>query len=237
MRGITIVCLFLAAPCFGGDFVVQTEVTSNIDKFPAEAITTIFAGHQVFDYMADAQEEVTVFDLDEECIWRLNSAHKVRYYLPFRTLSRLVDEATLRAVRLSPTVRFAAEPVYTGRKWDPQGQRLQLTHDLISYEAKLDTSVDPDQAARYRIFADWSARLNTIAPGLPPGARLELNREIAMRESVPVQVVCQRTISEGERIQLTSTHRFRDHLTTSETNQVARIRQWLREFPQQPWQR
>jgi hypothetical protein len=228
--------LIFPLPLVARDFVVNTEVVLSHSN-ERDEVVTIFSGPQAFDYRQADPTNTAVFDFQSECIWRVNQELRSKQRLSFATLSRLVDEASLRAVRLAPVVRFAASPHFDHPEWNAAERRLVLRHDLITYQADLDLTIEPTQAARFRAFADWSAKLNTIAPGLPPGARLELNREIAMREAVPRLVRYSRQLPTGKREELVSSHRFRTELTPAEVSQLSKIRECLREFTEQPWQR
>ena len=47
----------------------------------------------------------------------------------------------------------------------------------------------PEVVAAFRYFADQFARLNALRPGnLPPGARLELNKALAERKLLPLEI-------------------------------------------------
>ena len=218
------------------DFVVETQVRDLADDRSVEIVVTVFTGSIAVDYLATQPQDVTVFDFGRQCAWRLDPATKTKQWLSFDLLARLTEEATLRAVRLPPEVQFAAQPDFESRRWNPENQRLRLEHDLLTYEAKLDVSADPDQVARFRAFADWSARLNTLRPGLPPTARLELNREIAIRDAVPVQVRVRRKLPSGITQSLVADHHFRTELTPGERRQMNQVSQRLAEYAEQPWQ-
>lgn len=238
MRWIVVCAVgsWMATWCAAHDFVVHTELISNTSPPQQENITTIFCGQQVFDSNKGDADSVTVFDLQQETIWRLDARSHTREQLHFEMLLRLVDEASLRAVRVAPLIRFAANPQFTNVAWRPTENRLTLQHDLMSYQVDVDSSCDATTSAKYRAFADWSARLNTLRPGLPPGARLELNRQIAVREALPVVVRCQRRTTTAVE-ELVARHDFQNELSTADVEKVARYRKWLTDFEEQPWQR
>jgi hypothetical protein len=220
---------------WAADFVVESTVQETGGGGTPQQYLVLFRRHLAFDYAVSRPQNVTVFDFDQECLWRLDQTQQTKQRLSLEALVRLTQEATLRAVRLSPLVQFAAEPRFTSRTWDPSSLELRLEHELLNYRAQLDDQADPEWVSRYREYADWSARLNTLAPGLPPMARIELNREIAMRGAVPRKITCQFRSQAEKVIALESTHAFRPISETLDTVRLAELQTWLSQFQETHW--
>jgi hypothetical protein len=219
----------------GIDFVVESSVKQVGSTETRQENTTIFDGQLAFDYHIGPPPAVTVFDFERECLWRLDADRKQKQYLPFQALARLTKEATLRSVRLSPLLQFAADPEFTSRTWNPETRELVLHHDLLQYRAVLRSNVDPQLVSRYREFADWSARLNTLNPGLPPSARMELNQELAMRGAIPQTIVCRYERKPESPVVFESTHRFRQEATPADTVRLTELATWLKDFHEIEW--
>ena len=202
------------------DFVVETEIRDLEGERPAEGIISIFTDSLVIDYLATRPQDVTVIDFGSQCIWRLSPDSKEKQRLSFDLLARLTEEASFRAVRLPPEIQFAAQPDFRARRWNAEERVLRLEHELLTYEARLAVSADPDHVARFRAFADWSARLNMLQSGLPAAARLELNREIAIRDAVPRQVRVRRRLPTGITQSLVADHQFRTQCSPGELRQI-----------------
>ncbi|HEY6564820.1 MAG TPA: hypothetical protein VIY86_10015 [Pirellulaceae bacterium] len=223
------------APILGVDFVVETAVTSEGEKVPAARYTTLFVRERVYDTLESSTDQATIFDFDQEAIWICDQSQRSKTKLAFDELVRLESEASRRALRMSPLVQFTAAPEFAGRSWDPPTKILRLTHDVLAYEAELDTQIEPEIAARFRAFADWSARLNTLSPGLPPRARLELNREIAIREAVPHRIQCRRQTAAGQFETVTANHQFRRDLRPTDIELLDKCQQWFEDFEERAW--
>lgn len=217
------------------DFVVETTIVTEGQRAPSARFTTIFLEEQVYDTVQEQPDRATVIDFNQETVWLLDGQAESKQKLTFDTLVYLEAEASRRALQMSPLVQFAAAPEFAGRTWDPRTRTVRLTHEVLGYEAELDTDVSPDIAARYRAFADWSARLQTLSPGLPPHARLELNREIAIREAVPLKIRSRRQISTGQFETVESQHVFRRELTPADASLLETCQQWFQDFEERPW--
>lgn len=151
-------------------------------------------------------EQGTVFDFVAERVILWDGTRKRKTSLSFDELRALVEELTDR-VRSQAAFRFAAQPQFAPADWNAAERRLVLAHPDWTYETVLATPPAPEQAELYRVFADWSARLNTTLPGPPAGPRLVLNQEIAARGGVPEEVLLRRVVGDGTKTrELCSTH-------------------------------
>ena len=73
--------------------------------------------------------------------------------------------------------------------FDEERSLLTLTSDRMTYAAKGTIPKQPAAAQRYQQFADWYARLNALKPGnLPPFGRIALNKSLAERNLIPVEI-------------------------------------------------
>ncbi len=232
-------CVCLAAMCVGLDgaeFVVKTTVSHGSEGETPAHYTTLFAGDRAFDYFSQSPGRATVFDFQEACTWQLDQERRERSRMDFSALQLVCEQASRRAEALSPLLQFAARPEFTNRDWDPQSHILRLEHRQLDYEAQLDVGMPADIVARYREFADWSARLNTLLPGLPAAARLELNREIAMREGVPRTIRSRRQVHDDRFETVTSEHEFLTRWSPGEQSRLQELQAWMTEFQERPGQ-
>jgi hypothetical protein len=87
-----------------------------------------------------------------------------------------------------PLLRFYAVPEFTVT-FDEPTRTLRLTSSVVSYECRTERLASIDRATALADFFDAFARLNCqIATGLPPGPRLELNRQLLDRQLAPLEV-------------------------------------------------
>jgi hypothetical protein len=94
----------------------------------------------------------------------------------------------------NPLFAFAANPKFetTVAEFEENGQkltRLTLAGKPLTYAAVARPSDKPEAVALFRQFADWYARLNTTQSGnLPTGARLALDKALAERQLLPLEI-------------------------------------------------
>jgi len=152
--------------------------------------------------------------------------------------------AALTTVDQPPLVRFASSPNFQ-TSWYADGKQLQMLAEPISYRVQVidkvasapvvesggagesGESLQPSEsefarrAADYREFADWSARISaTRLGGLPPAARLELNRQLATRHELPERVEVTRAWQGSEKVTFFSTHSYAWQLGSKERSEL-----------------
>jgi len=223
-----------AAAHAGVHFRVENRVFRGGKTTPESQSTTIFHQGAVYDYLTEPAE-VVVFEPEAEQFVLLDRVRRVRCELSTRQLASFVEQLQEAAAKQDdPFVRFLAAPELTER-FDASSGELTLASPWITYRALTVAVDDRTMVARYREFADWSARLNTaLNPGSrPPSARLALNAALARRHVLPRKVRLTMTPKRGfppRRVRLHSEHQFVASLGAGDLDRVAQTREFMQIF-------
>jgi len=185
----------LAGAAHGGNFRVETDVFMGKQKEPICQTLTLFTDAVVYDFINDPQGnviEVTAFDMSSGRVILLNPKKAIKTVLTYEQLLKLTTSMKVATSESDEVFYFASHPKFDV-SWSGDQNEVTLAHPTMTYKASCVVPQDADAAPRYREFADWSARINACRPGgLPPFARLELNREIADQQRIPLEI--ERTI-------------------------------------------
>jgi len=216
------------------DFRVENRVYQGGKKEPLSRSTTIFHRGAVYDYLAEPAE-VIVFDAQAARFVLLDMARRIRCELTTRQVETFVEQLQETAAKQDdPFVRFLAAPELT-EHYDASTGELRLSSPWISYRVLTMEVDDPTIVKRYREFADWYARLNTVlSPGSrPPSARLALNAALARRNLVPKEVHLTMTPKRGfppRRVHLNSEHDLVASLAAGDLDRIAQTREFMQIF-------
>jgi hypothetical protein len=214
------------------EFRVDTEVFKNDEKKPLLEQLTIFAADgTVYDFQLTSPPETTVFDPRHGRFTLLDETKKVKAVI---TTQEVMDVSfgleTFAAKQKHSLMAFCAAPQFETAAEDinRNGQamvELRFNGKPLSYTAVGLTSSMPDVAKRYRYFADWCARLNSLrGNSLPASARLVLNKELAERELLPFEIVRSIPPSNplGKKLEHKSEHRFNWALSGEDRKRIER---------------
>jgi hypothetical protein len=195
-RGLAVLVVALAwSACgiaAGQDFRVETQVFLDKPTEPNAESLTLFCGDVVYDF-TKPQGETTVFDIRRGKLVLLDEARGIRTSLTTGELAEF--SAAIKARGLQQGEKDLFEPQFE-TQFDEAQLRVTLASDHLTYSAIGTAAKNPEAAQRYRQFADWYARLNAMRPGNPPPfGRIELNKEIAERGLIPIEV--ERTVVEN----------------------------------------
>jgi len=207
------------------EFRVDTDIYLGAEDRPLASMTSWCTEKRIYDQSDGEDGCITIFDLERREVTLLSPKEKQRTRLSFDQILRFVAATTTRTTELAPVVRFAAAPKFAPQ-WDEKTQRIALKHELMSYSAKLAVPPDAASAEQYRTFTDWAARLNTLCPGLPPAARLQLNQAIADRQAVPLSVRRTTAAAGGLATDMVSRHAYRWQLSAADTARLAVFDSW-----------
>jgi hypothetical protein len=200
--------MVMTTVAMGQDFRVESEVTLNDEKRPVGENLTLFAAGIVYDFSLAGPKEITIFDPAREQFVLLDIDRRMRLTLATRKVLEMN-----RAIRTASTDRdpYFFEPQFE-ESYEDRERLLTLTNKRIKYGAKGKVPGQDSIVQRYRNFADWYARLNATRPGtMPPFARLELNKSLAVRGIVPEEVnltIYPKNRLFGSKTQATSKHLF-----------------------------
>ncbi|HEX5103132.1 MAG TPA: hypothetical protein VFV87_04945, partial [Pirellulaceae bacterium] len=191
--------LLAGAPAIaaGQEFRIDTELFIGKQKEPRVETLTLFSGGMIYDFLLSRPEEISLFDPVRGRFTLLDPARKLRCGLSTQdVLNYCLALETHAAESKDPLFQFAASPQFTPQveEFAENGQqrtRLVMAGKPLEYAAVAYHPEQPEAVSAFRSFTDWYARLNAMRPGgLPPGARLELNRALAERGLVPLEITC-----------------------------------------------
>lgn len=183
---IVVIGCALPARAVGQDFRVESEVSLRDNKKPFSENLTLFANDMVYDFLLTKPEEITIFDPAGGKFVLLDPARKLKLTIAREDILSLI--AKLKASEYGTKDPFLFAPLFNVG-FDQQNSWVTLTSSRITYRVKGLVPKDPGVVYQYRRFADWYARLNATVPGnMPPFARIEMNKEIAIRGFIPEQV-------------------------------------------------
>ncbi len=220
----------LCAVCACADeFRVDTMVFADERPDAICQTVTLFTDNRIYDRLSDERVEVTMIDLADAKITILDLGKQIRSELSFDAINTFVRDANA-AARSSPAfVSFAARPRFETVD-ELNGTLLVLRGANLSYRVDTRRAPNDKVAQQLKDFTDWSARLNTMRPGLPPGARLELNRRLFERKRIPNSVTCDIVLDVTDRRTFTSRHEYSWQLSTEDQAQIACYDRFSRDY-------
>ena len=156
----------------------------------------------------------------------LDSVKSRSCHLSYDELLQAVAAVTSRLDDKPPIVQFAANAKFAV-DWNEESGKLGMIAEPMGYLIHTTKQPTANAASLYRRFADMSARLNVTRPGgLPPAARLAINRELGNHDAVPTKVELTRIDSP----KIYSTHQYRMSLDANALGNIAKIDTWSSEF-------
>ncbi|REJ70458.1 MAG: hypothetical protein DWQ31_01030 [Planctomycetota bacterium] len=202
------------------DFRVETRIFSDGSDQPVSETLTLFAGGVVYDFPSD-DARVTIYAPQDNRIVLLDRKRRVRCEMSEDLLldfsARVRDWA---AEHDSQLMRFAAEPRFE-LKSEPDTGWLRFASRWIRYDVETRPALSVDVANQYRRSSDAFAHLNTLTNpgGLPPFARLAVNRALAEDAAVPAEIrlhIPPQPQFGNQSVDLRSHHHFRGALDGSD---------------------
>jgi hypothetical protein len=226
-------------PSAAQEFRVDTELFIGDEKEPVAETLTIFSQGLVYDFLIGGPEEITMLDTVRGRLTLLDPARKVRCGLGVQELlDQTLSLETRAAESKDALFMFAAAPQFEAKaeEYTENGQqfvRLNLTAQAMDYAVVARPAERPEAVHAFRYFADQFARLNSLRPGnLPPGARLDLNRAMAERKLLPLEIT--RTIPAanplGRKLVVRSRHLVNWSLSGEDRKKIDRAGTCLAEF-------
>ena len=183
------ILVVVASTAVAADFRVKSLIYQDPEPTVLSTSWTIFSGGKVYDFRhqgnSGTADEITLFDPAARTFTLLNRSRHVT------TTVRLDDvqmfTAQLKAHATDPQKQhldFLINP-QMNVKYNETSKRITIECEKLTYSAVGIAPRDETAIAAYRMYADWSAQLNTIRGSLPPFVRMRLNRELASRRMIP----------------------------------------------------
>jgi hypothetical protein len=230
LRGMLVgVMAFANPPANGDDFRIDSMVFRDGEENAICRNVTLLIGHRSYDELHGPSPEVTIIDMDETKLTVLDPLRKRRTELTFEKLANFVHTASARAATSRAFVRFAARPNFT-TKFSPEKRLLELKAADMTYRVETVAAPNATVAVQFRNFADWTARLNTVRPGLPPAARLLLNQQLFAHRHLPANISRTVVDSSASPLRLTSRHEYTWKLSAEDRAKVAKFDDWETQF-------
>ncbi|MEM9351818.1 MAG: hypothetical protein AAGA92_02305 [Planctomycetota bacterium] len=194
-------CLVLAflCSCMNGvpaagaqELRIETEVFLGDSAKALAHTVTLFQSGTVYHF-ADKPETVSVFrrPVGERPgrFILLNPEAGKRTEVTTDKIDGLITKLNAWSEEQSdPLLQFACNPEFE-ESFDKKTRVLTLKSELWEYRVATIDAEGPTALARYREFADWYSRLNTMLYStLPPGPRLALNAAMEERGVLPVEI-------------------------------------------------
>jgi len=210
---------------------IETHVYSGDNAEPISHAVTLFESNAVYDFV-DQPAQVAIFRPPTSShpgqFILLDVANKTRTELSTKRIAGLIEKLTdWAAEQDEPLLKFSANPEFE-KTFDEQTGMLSLSNPLWSYRVATVPAENTVALARYREFADWYTRLNTMISGSPPpGARLKLNEAFEQHGVVPVEI--HREI-DAPTTALRATHLFSWRLSRADRARIESARRQLASF-------
>jgi hypothetical protein len=240
---MTLLLVLSVASAPAQDFRIDTEIFVGDEKEPRDEMLTIFSQGIVYDFLLTGKEEITLLDTIRGRFTLLDPARKAKCSLAVQDVLQQALLLESHAVESKdPLFAFAAQPQFetTATEATENGQaivRLSFAARPLEYAVTARPSDRPEVVAAFRYFADQFARLNALRPGnLPPGARLEVNKALAERKLLPLEIT--RTIPPAsplanplaKNLVLRSRHLANWSLSGEDRKKIDRAGNYLAEF-------
>jgi hypothetical protein len=217
------------------EFRIESKVFSGKDDTSTSESVTLFADDRVYDFLS-SPSEITVFDFPRGRIVLLDTNRKLRTELTTDKLNEFTEQLRARAARQTDALlKFAANPKFDESHSDAQW--LQFASPQMTYRVHPTKPDNPNVVREYRMFSDWSARLNSmIHPGaMPPFPRLAVNgaleRAGQIPESVQLTVAAQNHLMAKPTV-LRSEHELTMRLLPNDRKRIDEAGKYLVTFPE-----
>jgi hypothetical protein len=212
------------------DFRIDSRIYLEPRPEPLARNTTIFSGDKVYDFALEEPFEAAIFQTSSQLFVLLDESRQMQTHLSGDELLKFTAALQVRAQGASPLARFAAQPELPVT-WDASAQQLVLSSPLWTYTVQTQPAPSAAAGGRYRLFADWYARLNTTHPGaLPPGPRLLLNAALLERHVLPLEIRRAITLSGQAPTVTRSQHDYHWQLTRDDRQRLQRADQHQARF-------
>lgn len=174
-----------------GGFRVQTDILYGTQTAPIQQSLTLFSSGVAYDISFDDRNQITMVDPQRSRIVLLNKSTKTQAAIDLLELQQFIESArkTAETSELATYLKGADKIAVT-----PGG--VSVGDSVLQYQTTLQQPREPQMAQQYRQAADALILLNGWRSGMPPFARLSLNRVVAEQQSLPQEIT--RTTSSGK---------------------------------------
>ena len=171
-------------------FRVVTDIYFGTGKEPAQQSLTLFSAGVAYDISFDDPNQITMVDPGRARIVLLNKAQQTQTAIDLNELQRFIDSA-----RKAAETSELAEYLKGADKIAVTDSGVSVGDSVLEYHTTLQQPREPHMAVQYAQAADAFQLLNGWRSGMPPFARLSLNRVVAEQHAIPQEIT--RTTSSG----------------------------------------
>ncbi len=202
-------------------FRVATDVFVGNEKEPRQQTLTLFSGGVAYDISYDDPSQITMIDPARDRIVLLNKTTKTQTSIDLKELYKYIESARnqAKASKLAPYLLGAD-------KIEVTDHAVTVGDSVLQYASTLQQPRDEQMAEQYLKVADALILLNGRDSGIPPFARLSLNRVVAEKKSLPEEIV--RTTSNGKQTEVVRCRLLTNwRLSKDDENRIAEIGKML----------
>lgn len=171
-------------------FRVVTDIYFGTKKEPAQQSLTLFSAGVAYDISFDDPNQITMVDPGRARIVLLNKSRQIQTAIDLNELQRFIDSA-----RKAAETSELAEYLKGADKISVTDSGVSVGDSVLEYHTTLQQPREPHMAQQYAAAADAFQLLNGWRSGMPPFARLSLNRVVAEQHAIPQEIT--RTTSSG----------------------------------------
>ena len=221
----TAIFMVLCLRAHGVEYRVDSSVYVVGETEPHSRHQTWFTDTATYDVQKTPERRVTIVDVASGGLTLIDESARRVCRIAHDDLVRIVAAMIERSSDKPEVVQFAAAPEFRV-EWD--GEHLRMPAEPIAYDVVTVRARQEGAASAYRQFADAIARLNASQPwGLPPNARLEVNREVAVQDRLQGRVEVARVDFPAT---LYSTHSYRWKFSDADRAEIERLRGLATDF-------
>lgn len=205
-------------------FRVVTDVYFGAEKAPSQQTKTLFRSGVAYDISLAEPTHITMIDPARDRIVLLNATRQVKAEIDLQQLRQFIEAAEKQAQSAGLSTHLeSASKVESGEN------EVRVGGGVLQYRSTLQSPREPHMALLYAQVADALAQLNGWRTGVPPFARITLNRAVAERQALPAEIT--RTITHDHK---TTTVQCRLHtnwrLSKDDEAKIAEIGKMLATF-------
>lgn len=172
-------------------FRVVTDIFFGTKKEPAQQSLTLFSSGVAYDISFDDPNQITMVDPGRARIVLLNKSQQTQTAIDLNELQRFIDSA-----RKAAETSELAEYLKGADKISVTDSGVSVGDSVLQYHTTLQQPREAYMAQQYAQAADAFQLLNGWRSGMPPFARLSLNRVVAEQQAIPQEIT--RTTSSGK---------------------------------------
>lgn len=165
-------------------FRVETDIFAGNEAKPAQQSLSLFSESRVIDVSFAEPDQITIVDFANNKITLAHLGLKQKTAIDTGELMRYLESARAQAANSE----LLSVSLAGADKITREGQRVAVGDDALRYVATLQQPPNQQMADSYARAADALALLNGWRTGIPPFARLRLNRFIAEQKSLPEEI-------------------------------------------------